>query len=313
VPAGYDELNRYSRIIVDEALRRGIAVEVADPRTRELVLTLGDRRMTTFESLSELTSATAFVRCHDKLLTRAVLARAGVPLPAGRPAGSDEEDAAFLEACGELVVKPAVGEGGDGITVGVRDEPALRTAVDAARLVCPDVVLEERCAGDDVRVLVIGGEIVAAALRRPPTVVGDGRSTVTALVAALERQRKAETDGAASIPIDAATRSVAADAGWSLDDVLPAGEALAVRRTANVHTGGTIDDVTDELHPDLAAVALAVAAAIEIPVVGVDLMVPDVAGPTGVVIEANEQPGLANHEPRPTVERFLDLLFPAST
>jgi GNAT-family acetyltransferase (TIGR03103 family) len=312
LPSGYETLNRYSRIIVDEALRRGIAVKVTDVRTSELVLTGGERRITTTESLSELTSATAFVRCHDKLLTRTVLAHAGVPLPAGRAATFDDADLGFLERCGEVVVKPAVGEGGAGITVGVRDADALAAAVDAARQVCPDVVLEERCSGDDVRVLVIGDEVVAAAVRRPPTVVGDGRSTVAELVTELDRRRSAETDGAASIPLDATTATVVADAGWSLDDVLPQGASLAVRGTANVHTGGTIDDVTDELHPALASVALAVAAAIDIPVVGVDLMVPDVAGPDGVVIEANEQPGLANHEPRPTVERFLDLLFPDS-
>jgi D-alanine-D-alanine ligase-like ATP-grasp enzyme len=68
--------------------------------------------------------------------------------------------------------------------------------------------------------------------------------------------------------------------------------------------------VTDQLHPELSAVALAAARAIEIPVVGVDLMVPAIDGPEYMIIEANEQPGLANHEPRPTAQRFLDLLFP---
>ena len=83
-----------------------------------------------------------------------------------------------------------------------------------------------------------------------------------------------------------------------------------MRRTANVHTGGTITDVTDDLHPALAAAAIAAARAIGIPVVGMDLMVSSVDGPDHVFIEANEQPGLANHEPRPTVERFIDLLLP---
>jgi D-alanine-D-alanine ligase-like ATP-grasp enzyme len=83
-----------------------------------------------------------------------------------------------------------------------------------------------------------------------------------------------------------------------------------VRRTANLHTGGTIRDVTDELHAALAAVAVAAARAIEIPVLGLDLIVPAVDGAEYVAIEANEQPGLANHEPRPTAQRFVDLLFP---
>jgi D-alanine-D-alanine ligase-like ATP-grasp enzyme len=112
------------------------------------------------------------------------------------------------------------------------------------------------------------------------------------------------------VPLDETTSSVVRASGWELDDVLPEGAVLEVRRTANVHTGGTIDDVTDDLHPDLADVAVQAARAIDIPVVGIDLVVPAVDGPEYTIIEANEQPGLANHEPRPTAERFLDLLFP---
>jgi D-alanine-D-alanine ligase-like ATP-grasp enzyme len=105
---------------------------------------------------------------------------------------------------------------------------------------------------------------------------------------------------------------VVASAGYQLDDVLTEGVTLPVRRTANLHTGGTIHDVTDELHPALADAAVGVARAIGIPVVGVDLVVEGIDSPGHVVIEANEQPGLANHEPRPTAERFVDLLFPAT-
>ena len=100
--------------------------------------------------------------------------------------------------------------------------------------------------------------------------------------------------------------------GHEFDSVLPEREVLPVRRTANVHTGGSIHDVTGLLHHQLSTVAIEAARAIDIPVVGIDLIVPAVDGPDYVIIEANEQPGLANHEPQPTVERFVDLLFPAS-
>ena len=83
-----------------------------------------------------------------------------------------------------------------------------------------------------------------------------------------------------------------------------------MRRTANLHTGGTIEDVTAELHPEIAAAAVRAAEALDIPVTGIDFLVPDVAGSDYVFIEANERPGLANHEPQPTAERFVDLLFP---
>ena len=83
-----------------------------------------------------------------------------------------------------------------------------------------------------------------------------------------------------------------------------------MRKTANLHTGGTIHDVTGRLHPELAQVAELAARALEIPVVGFDFIVPDVEGSDYAIIEANERPGLANHEPQPTAERFVDLLFP---
>jgi GNAT-family acetyltransferase (TIGR03103 family) len=311
-PAGYDALNQYSRIIVDEALRRNISVEVVDAGMGELVLTADGRRVTTIESLSELTSAVAFRRCDDKLYTRRVLQDAGLRIPAGRAATFDEADAAFLEEWRDIVVKPARGEGGDGVTVGVVDGDGLDTALACAKATCPDVLLEQRCDGEDLRVIVIGGEVVAASVRRPPTVTGDARRAVGELIAELSRSRAAQTDGAASIPLNEATREVVQSDEYDFDSVLPEGEVLAVRGTANVHTGGTIEDVTEVLHPGLAAVAVEAAEAIGIPVVGLDFIVPAVDGPEYLIIEANEQPGLANHEPQPTAERFLDLLFPES-
>ena len=107
-----------------------------------------------------------------------------------------------------------------------------------------------------------------------------------------------------------ATAEVVAEAGYAMDDVPPHGERIPVRRTANLHTGGTIEDVTDRLHPEIAEAAVRAAEALGIPVTGIDFLVPAVDGPDYVFIEANERPGLANHEPQPVAERFVDLLFP---
>jgi D-alanine-D-alanine ligase-like ATP-grasp enzyme len=152
--------------------------------------------------------------------------------------------------------------------------------------------------------------VVAAAVRRPAEVVGDGHRSVAQLVRATSRRRERATGGSSTIPLDEMTEEVVADAGFTLDDVLPPGRRLRVRRTANVHTGGTIEDVTDRLHPAVADAALRGARAIGIPVTGLDFLVPEIDGPEHVFIEANERPGLANHEPQPTAERFVDLLFP---
>ncbi|MEU9741651.1 N-acetylglutaminylglutamine synthetase [Micromonospora chersina] len=312
MPEGYDELNPYAKIVADEAMRRGIRVEVTDPRWGELRLTSGGRTVHTRESLSELTSAVAMSRCDDKRVTRRILTEAGLSVPRGRTATGDADDLAFLADVGPVVVKPARGEQGNGITVGVRTPEALTAAVELARRFCPDVLIEELREGEDLRVVVIDHEVVAAAVRRPAQITGDGVHDVTELIERQSRRRAAATGGESRIPIDDMTREVVAEAGHRMHDVLAEGQVLAVRRTANLHTGGTIHDVTAELHPAIAEACVTASRALDIPVTGLDLLVPAADRPEHVFIEANERPGLANHEPQPTAERFVDLLFPGT-
>jgi GNAT-family acetyltransferase (TIGR03103 family) len=309
---GHDELNPYARIIAIEARRRGVGVEIIDAAWGEMRLTHGGRRITMRESLSELTNAVAMSRCDDKRITRRVLSDAGLAVPEGAVATRGAADVEFMREVGAVVVKPARGEQGRGITVGVTSEAALEDAVALATRHCEDVLLEEMYPGQDLRVVVIDHEVVAAAVRRPACVTGDGRTPIHRLIEAQSRRRAAATEGESTIPLVATTREVVAAAGWSMDDVLPSGETLEVRRTANLHTGGTIHDVTAELHEEIAEACVAASRALEIPVTGLDLLVPDPSGPEHVFIEANERPGLANHEPQPTAERFLDLLFPGT-
>lgn len=166
--------------------------------------------------------------------------------------------------------------------------------------------------GNDVRILVIGNKVVAAARREPPFVVGDGRLSIGELIAKQSRRREAATGGESRIPVDDETIRTLKAQKVDLDTVLEAGKSLAVRRTANLHTGGRLVDVTGQLHPHLVDVALKAAKALDIAVVGMDLLVPDVTQSEYVIIEANERAGLANHEPHPTAQRFIDHLFPLS-
>src|SRR4051794_17972350 len=313
-PPQLGELNPYARIIADEALRRGIRVEVTDAESGELRLSLGGRTVLTWESLSEFTSAVAMSRCDDKRATRRLMERAGVQVARGANAADGELDdaAALLEEVGEVVVKPARGEQGRGITVGVRDADGLERAVAMALQFCPDVLVEELVDGEDLRIIVIDHRVVAAAVRRPAEVIGDGRSSLRELIESTSRRRARATGGESTIPLDDTTAEVVAEAGFDLDDVPPSGERIRVRKTANLHTGGTIDDVTDRLHPEIAEAAVRASRAIGIPVTGLDFLVPDLDGPEHVFIEANERPGLANHEPQPVAARFVDLLFPES-
>jgi GNAT-family acetyltransferase (TIGR03103 family) len=309
-PPPEETLNPYARIIIDEARRRGLMVEVLDSDLNLFRLTFGGRSITCRESLSELTSAVAMTLCDDKKLTHRTLARAGLKVPQQELAGDPDTNHAFLARHGSVVVKPLRGEQGAGVSVDLRDDASLDAAIAAAREHCSSVLLESYHAGEDLRVVVIGGQVVAAAVRRPATVRGTGQHSVRELIEKVSRRRAAATDGESRIPLDDETGRCVAAAGHTLDDVLPEGTELVVRRTANLHTGGTIHDCTDRLHPELAAAAVKAAQALQIPVVGLDFIVPTPEGPEYVIIEANERPGLANHEPQPTAERFLDLLFP---
>jgi GNAT-family acetyltransferase (TIGR03103 family) len=312
-PETIEDLNPYARIIADEAVRRGIRVEVLDAETGEMRLTYGGRSVITRESLSEFTSAIAMCRCDDKRLTRRMVSEAGITVPPARLATFDDDDYAFLREVGEVVVKPTRGEQGKGITVGVTDENGrdeLAVALARARQQYPEVLIEQRVQGDDLRLVVIDRRVVAAALRVPPEVIGTGEHSVRDLIAAESRRRSAATGGESRIPQDDLTESTVRDAGWMLDDVLPEGTRLRVRRTANLHQGATIHDVTAQVNQELCRVGVAAAEAIGIPVTGIDLLVPDVTGDDYAFIEANERPGLANHEPQPTAAAFLDYLFP---
>lgn len=311
-PALEDKLNPYATIIVNEARRRGIQTEIVDAEGGFFRLSYGGRSVACRESLSEFTSAVAMSICDDKATTRRIVERAGVEVPDQILAGSADDIALFLEKHGSVVVKPARGEQGKGIAIGLTSVSQIMDAIDVARTFSNDVLVEECVSGQDLRLVVIDYKVVAAALRKPAEVTGNGKATIRELIETQSRRRSAATGGESTILIDDEVDRCLDAHDVALDDILPQGQVLAVRRTANLHTGGTIHDVTGETHHTLIDAAIRAARAIEIPVTGIDLMVKDPRQPDYRFIEANERPGLANHEPQPTAERFVDFLFPLS-
>ena len=310
-PAVEEHLNPYATIIVNEARRRGIRAEIMDADGGLFRLSYGGRSVRCRESLSEFTSAVAMSICDDKAATRRIVATAGVRVPDQISETSPDLDR-FLEKHGSVVVKPTRGEQGKGIAVGLTTRAEIDAAIAEARTHSGEVVIEQCVAGRDLRLVVIDYKVVAAAIRRPAEVIGDGRRTIEELIDAQSRRRNAATAGESTIPVDAETHRCLDAAGYTLSSVLPQGMVLPVKRTANLHTGGTIHDVTGQTHHSLIEAAIRAAKAIEIPVTGIDLMVKDPREPDYAFIEANERPGLANHEPQPTAERFIDFLFPLS-
>lgn len=303
-------LNIYAKIITDEARRRGIGVAVLDAENGYFNLCLGGRTITCRESLSELTTAIAMSRCDDKAVTRRVLASAGLRVPEQIIADDNVKIEQFLANHKRVVVKPARGEQGAGVFVDLDTLADVQAAIEKASLYCEKVVMEQYVTGEDLRIIVINEEVVAAAIRKPAAILGTGEHTVGELIDKQSRRRAAATQGESSIPVDDETIKLLAKEGLTLESILPVGTELRVRKTANLHTGGTIHDVTATLHSHLKDVAVKASRTLRIPVVGFDFLVPDVSSEEYVIIEANERPGLANHEPQPTAEKFVDLLFP---
>ena len=311
-PFDDDVLNPYALIIINEARRRGIGVDIIDAEGGFFRLTYGGRSVICRESLTALTTAIAMSICDDKRVTRRVVESADVRVPEQVTADDEDRTRAFVEGHDAVVVKPARGEQGKGVAVGLRTWDEVQTAIDTARKICNEVIVEECVQGSDLRIIIIDYRVVAAAIRKPAAVVGNGRSTVRELIEHQSRRRAAATGGESTIPLDAETERCVVEAGFSLDDVPPEEKYIVVRKTANLHTGGTIHDVTGILHRTLIDAAVHAARAIEIPVTGIDFIVKAPTEPDYWFIEANERPGLANHEPQPTAERFVDLLFPQS-
>lgn len=314
-------MNIYAQILVDEAEKRGITAKVLDEEANLYLLAYDGKEVVCRESLTDHTSAIAVALCDDKSLTRRCLQRAGLRVPRQNsftlsPDDVREQTAGWngalrcLRDWERVVVKPCRGEQGRGITVDLSSEEELESGLLRAAQLSGDIVVEEFVEGHDVRVIVIDHRFVAAIERRPAFVVGNGRDTIRQLIELRNGELEACTGGESHIPVDQETERVIGKSGYGWEDVLPAGQTLQVYKTANYHTGGTITDVTDRIPHSLRRVAERASQALDIPVVGLDFLLPELHGEDYVIIEANERPGLANHEPQPTAERFIDFLFP---
>ncbi len=304
------KLNPYARILVDEAKRRSIITNIIDADYGLFQLSMGSRSITCRESLSEMTTAVAMTKCDDKRLTRKLVQKAGVTVPRQTRHMDHQSDLAFLKRVERVVVKPARGEQGAGISVDISDPGELKAAVKEAETICSDVLIEEYIQGQDLRVIVIDHNVVAAAVRKPPAITGTGTHSISDLIHKHNRRRMAATGGESRIPDDDETLRCLKKEGYEYASILEKDKTIIVRKTANLHTGGTIHDVTETLSDALKKASVTVSKTLDIPVTGLDFIVPDIHLNAYAFIEANERPGLANHEPQPTAERFIDLLFP---
>ena len=252
---------------------------------------------------TDRTSAVAESIAQDKELTKRLLQSAGVPVPDGRPVdNADDAWVAAQEIGAAVVVKPQDGNQGKGVTVNLTTEEQVKTAYAAAFKISDEVLVERYLSGQDHRMLVVGNKLIAAARREPPMVIGDGVHTVRNLVDRVNRDPRRGTGHATSltkIRFDDIALARLAEDGLTADSIPPKGMRVILRNNANLSTGGTATDVTDDVHPDFAARAIAAAQMVGLDLAGVDIVCNNVLRPLeeqgGGIVELNAAPGLRMH------------------
>ena len=272
---------------------------------------------------TDTTSAIAESIAQDKDLTKSLLLAAGVPVPIGRPAKDMEDAWAIAQNIGlPVVVKPLDGNQGKGVTVNITDRELFNQAYDTAARY-GEVLVEKFLPGSDYRLLVVGNKLVAAARREPPLVVGDGVLTVRELVEKVNadpRRGDGHSTSLTKIKFDDIAIGRLKLQDLEPNSVPEKGRRVILRNNANLSTGGSATDVTDDVHAEVAARAVAAAQMVGVDICGVDVVCESVLKPleeqNGGVVEVNAAPGLRMHispsfgKGRNVGKAVIDHMFP---
>ena len=331
VPAAVDNLRRLvdehclgpsTACIVDAADDRDIpSIRLSDGNLVQLGYGARQRRIWTAET--DRTSAIGESISRDKDLTKTLLESCGVPVPEGRMVESPEDAWDAAERIGvPVVVKPYDGNHGRGVFTNLMTREEVETAYSVAIDEGNGVIVERFVPGNEHRLLVVGGRLVAAAMGETASVVGDGTSTIDDLIESQinsdPRRGSTEDHPLNRVRLDSAARLELKRQGLEDgDSVAPAGKTILIQRNGNVAF-----DVTDRVHPSVAAHAALAARVVGLDIAGVDLVAEDISRPLadqrGAIVEVNAGPGLLMHikpadgTPRPVGPAIVDHLFPAA-
>lgn len=312
--------------LIDEAIARNIPWSEMPARS---VLQFGygvhQRRMQAAQT--DATGILGIEMAGDKEGTKTMLREAGIPVPKGDVIYYKDELDEVIDDIGgfPIVLKPLDGNHGRGITLNIRSHRDAEDAYDFAKEESKHggVIVERFYQGNDYRVLVVGGNVVAVAERVPAHVVGDGQSTIAELVEKTNRDPRrgnGHDNVLTRIKIDEQAEAVLAGQGYTLSSIPDEGVVCYLRATANLSTGGIAIDRTDEIHPETRWLCERAARIIGLDIAGLDITSPDITRPLrevdGVIVEVNAAPGLRMHlqpsigQPRNVAAAIFDLLYP---
>ncbi len=263
----------------------------------------------------------------DKTLTKKLILDAGISVPIGGLARTEEEALKTAYAIGlPVVIKPHNGNQGKGVALNLTMEGQIRAAFNVAIQYSDQVIIERFITGRHYRIVVVGNRVEAVAERIPAHVVGDGKQSIQELIDQVNMDPRRGDDHElplTKIKVDAIVLFVLAKKGYSLETVPVKGEVVYLRENANLSTGGISVDVTEDVHPSHIDTVLRVTKIIGLDVAGVDLVTPDISLPfsngSSAIIEVNASPGIRMHhypykgKPRKVAEAIVNYLFPMGT
>ncbi len=312
--------------IVDEATKRGIPhLRLNEESYVQLGQGIHQRRIQA--TMMDNTSALGVEIADDKESTKNLLSSLGIPVPEGNSAQTEEEALQVAETIGyPVVVKPLIGNHGRGITINVTDKEELVTAFRIAIKICETCLVEEYLVGFDYRILVIDGKFVAAALREPAFVIGNGKDTIKKLIQDINNDPErgiGHERNLTQIKIDNMTERLLASQNLELNSILDEGRKIYVKSTANLSAGGTALDVTENVHPLNQLMAERISRIVGLNVIGIDIIADSLESPLSSghsgVVEVNAAPGFRMHlnptkgTPRNIASNIVDMLFPPGT
>jgi cyanophycin synthetase len=309
--------------IVEEAARRGIPF-IRLNKSSLVQLGYGVKQQRIRATIAGTTSCIAVDIAGDKDDTKNLLEAAEIPVPKGSLIRAEE---GLKDAIDKIkypvVLKPLNGNHGKGATTNIVNYEQALTALEAAQKYGRTVIVEKYITGFDFRLLCINYKFVCAALRTPAAVTGDGEHSIQWLIDETnkdERRGYGHEKVLTQITVDDFTKKMLDDKGYTLETVPANGELVLVKPTANLSTGGTSTDVTEEVHPSNIFMAERIAKIIGLDICGIDIMAPNLKVPItengGAVLEVNAAPGFRMHiEPsegiaRNVAEPVIDMLFP---
>jgi cyanophycin synthetase len=311
--------------IVEEAARRGIPyIRLNKHSLVQLGYGVNQKRIRA--TIASTTSSIAVDIAGDKDDTKNLLEAAEIPVPKGRIVRTEEGLKDAIESVGyPVVLKPLNGNHGKGATTNIINFEQAVIALDAAQKYGRSVIVEKFITGFDFRILCINYKFVCAALRTPASVVGDGEHTIEWLVNETnkdERRGYGHEKVLTQITIDDFTQKMLDEKGYTTQTVPTKGELVLLKPTANLSTGGTSTDVTEEVHPSNIFMAERIARIVGLDICGIDVMAPNLKVPItdngGAVLEVNAAPGFRMHIepsegiPRNVAEPVIDMLFPST-